>query len=1107
MKREFKGRSFTSVPIKEVPTGRALPYDLYIYLALNARMIKLRARGQEIEPALISAYFERGHESFYFVEGIATASDAERSDSTVVPALAVTSVESEPNSPPSSSEAIAIASPASEAVVTEAVGEVDSDFSAGEKNPETAEMRNVEAAHSESELHLEVNTVENIPESILADKGKESDFALEKTGKEELSFNSDAEEPEEEQSFDSEKAEAEAQALVRGLAEKSNSSSQKFKTDINSIEQELSTFSADNEKFVEEVRTIEAGEEEEADGKWNLTLSDDSPKLRGLSKEDKAAAKLAFALGKKLGKLRSELNDNNRASPQNAEELAQQEARREELSTQIKTLEASSAILESLDDKAIQAENLPDELAGKEKLELLTHLEKIVKEITGSDLLNEKDSRAIAKKIKKVKAEDFDVHGENVDQLQNSLARRRQRMIETSLEMEAAEKKVLNDEVAKEVKAAKVAMLAAREMRARREELSELLNKTPQSKKETIANEEKARELQEKIIALENIAAAAEAGEIIPDSELKGFALEHDPEFELKAGEGEAEGLARIQGKLQELKSEVVDAKQNAAEAQRELMAKINGEGPATNLFGSRLDQPKRQRLEKLSRAKSELAQVGNELEAGVDLEEQSLQAVYENAEAAASEAEALEKIDTALAVKRASLKSMLQLAPRTAAGRAEVEAKALAALAEIHELEKLQDEIERGIAVPAESLAPYVAALDKAQFTKKAGETPQSTLQRLGKILGSAAEQLDATDSDSSGAERELRMEVISGDITALKIKTINTKPLLIEEKRLSRHLKEFLETGKTGDPQEIWEIKKSVEAQSRMAQAEINIAKKITEMSATIKSLALEKGGSLEEVAERRVKMANLQDEVLELKKLGESIETGGEFDLKRISPFIEEVPETLVLNGDKPNAENMKQVVKGLAILREEVLTFKSEALKAIDDCMTIKHLGSAEAADENMVRLASGEDGRIVQSGVYAATFFRSFGYNDPELEFDLMLAVLLAEIPKEKVAQAFPGRVAALHGFDEADGGEMLLRDFGQALRLARSYLKATGNTSKLAIDQKIFHELCADQNAATLDKELLERARQGAQVEMLAAERVRLADMAEAAQIEVSKLV
>ncbi|MGZ3710961.1 MAG: hypothetical protein ACXVBE_04360, partial [Bdellovibrionota bacterium] len=61
MKREFQGKQFESVHVSTLKSGQELPYDLYVFLPLNVRMVKIRARGQALDSAAISSYTSRGH--------------------------------------------------------------------------------------------------------------------------------------------------------------------------------------------------------------------------------------------------------------------------------------------------------------------------------------------------------------------------------------------------------------------------------------------------------------------------------------------------------------------------------------------------------------------------------------------------------------------------------------------------------------------------------------------------------------------------------------------------------------------------------------------------------------------------------------------------------------------------------------------------------------------------------------------------------------------------------------------------------------------------------------------------------------------------------------
>lgn len=962
------------------------------------------------------------------------------------------------------------------------------------------EARKISAAAAEKEA----------AEKISADAGEaeaESGFAADGgIAEAEQEFAGDEAGVEAEQSFNPDQAEAEIMAMVKAQSEPEDDSSRKVAAEIDEIQEDLRSFAADQEEFVEDVQRIESGEEKALAGDW--ALAEDSPQLKGLSKEEKAGAKLAFALGKKLGQLRGELNAASRTPTKSPEEEAELASRKEALGQQIKKLEATSMILESLDDKDIEVQS--PELAGKGKVELLGQLEAALGEIEGSALLNEDDARAISKKIKRVKAEDFGVHGEKVDELRETLAQRRAKA-DLGAPIEKVARKAINKMVAREVRAAKVGAVAARELAKQRQELSELLNQPASSPEESAELETRARKLQERIAGLESLSVAVEAGEEVPDAVLQAFALEEDPGFELEEGENEAEGLLRIENKLKALKAEVVEAKLGAADAQRELITRINGEEPksaaaaeAEAAWEDAPDMPALSRLEHVERVKGELAQCAEELGAGAELDEQSLGEIYGGAAKAAREAAVLQQVDAKVVEKRSALRQLLRQTGGTPEQRAAIEQQALNAMEEISNLEGLQEELAEGVAVDPARLTEFVAKEIPA-FQALPGETPKAALERMAKELGAARQKAQASGKKSEAAAEELLQAISASEHTTLKVKALKAKPLAVEEKRLSRMLKSFVETGKGADPNEIWEVNKSVAANARLAQAEKNVARKITGLAEEIKALTLKKGGTIDEMAARREKMDSLQREVWELRKLGDSIEAGMP-DFRKIGPFLEEVPDALVLKGDKPTAENMASVIKGIGALRDELVFFKGDALKALDECTVIARGLTPEGAEENMARLVSGEDGRQVQAGVYAATFFRSFGYEDPELEFDLMKALFLAPYSNSEVAAAFPGRVALIHAAKDGGGDEMLLQDMAEAVRLSRAYLQIPGViTGKVSVDPTILKNYIAGPEGAKLDSDLLARLRQNAEAELSAGERVRLSDLAAAARAEISK--
>ncbi|MGZ3695957.1 MAG: hypothetical protein ACXWQO_17865, partial [Bdellovibrionota bacterium] len=300
--------------------------------------------------------------------------------------------------------------------------------------------------------------------------------------------------------------------------------------------------------------------------------------------------------------------------------------------------------------------------------------------------------------------------------------------------------------------------------------------------------------------------------------------------------------------------------------------------------------------------------------------------------------------------------------------------------------------------------------------------------------------------------------------------------------------------------------EVKKSVAAHAKLAAAGIGVAKKISALGDQLKQLSQESGGGLKAEEARKSKINELHSEIFQLKKLGDSIDSGNDVDSKRIAPYVGAEEETFVFKGESPSPEEITQVIKSLGALKDEVIRFRADSLEAVDDVMVLKRLGAEKGADDKLKRLVSGKDGKNVQAGVYAAAFFRSFGYDAPELELDLILAAYLGEVSAEQVATSFPGRVAAFHGAQESGQKEMFLYDLGQAIRLARSYLDIPeAGTGKVSLDPKILAEFSKNTPRDAVDFQLLERARQGAEVPMPVPERERLVGLAESARQLIAK--
>lgn len=1118
MPKKYKGREFQEIQTSSLVAGEKLAFDLYVFLPLNQRMLRVGELGQTIEQPILQRLLRHGHEKIYSLPGsssdssdevpnaisLAEPSEALLSEKTEASARPLSETDSHPT--PIEGEARENHETAStlvenfessslpEATFEEVAAETKEVFSEEifnksestltEENGDSPSIENFEAEKAESSEEQKTYTLE-------VEAKSEKTLIDAKVGAEETTTFAYDDPEEEEQAFDPEVAEKEAERIVKGNSTPPSDESKKISGSIKEQEEELLKFSSGSQDFVDEVRLLGSDSEKAKD--WMRALAEDSPKLQGMSKEEKAAAKLAHALSKNLGLLRRELSGNNRGGGVEGDDTALAE-RRTELEKKIAKLEETSLILESLDDPEIQPEGLPETLKGKSRIELLGQLAEDLEGLKASELLSADDARLLDAKVKKIKSKDHAIHGEGVAKIRAEIEAKAAKAKKEGRALDRAEKEAANAQLSKEVENALMAKKITKSLARKREELTDLLQKKPQSQSERKSNEAKAKALQEEISSLNSLSFSVEAGEPLTESESKEFFVKPDEKFLLGADEDAGQGSERVLGELKKLQEDLAREKEHAAETEIRLMAAVNGTplpmaDPATPRDHVAYQSPSAAHPTVQSMAMNRIENSATPSAEAPD-EPGVSESQKEFAEEAARSSMVL-KMEKRISQLKGDLTNVLNAIPITPEELEERDANAAVLLKSVQGVEKIRDRLESGGEISNELAKKFNEEMEK--YLPRSGETAVQAKARIQSTLQGLKNDSAQSAKESIEVNRRFNEALQASGNIPLQQAALGGGNLAITEKILARHLKSFLETGKNPDPKEVWEIKRMLATDVREARAEINIGKKLVSLSSELETLMASQPGSDSEREENLAKKVGLEQEILRLRHLGDSLALGREVDEKHLLPFTEDLEEVYRIEVENFNVEQITRVIDSLGAMKEELLTIKSEVIASLSP-MKIQSLHNAPTPAENgpsdlasaeaeLTRMVSGQDGKLAQAGVYAAAFLRSFGYESSPHEKDVVLAAHLWKYSPAQVRESFPETVAILHqtAHEPDSQHDLYLRDLAQAVRLASLYLEMPGViTGKFSVDPSIFANLCREllQQGAAFDGQNLERARQ-----------------------------
>lgn len=936
------------------------------------------------------------------------------------------------------------------------------------------------------------------------EKEKEQRFKSNPSEKEEkrhLSFKAEKPEEDVERSFENDPEVQKAKSFLSDPKLKESASKQ-INSQLDELEEALTKFSPDQREFVNELRVI-SGAKEDTSALPVLTIPPDSPHLKGLEPEEVAATKLSFTLGKRTGLLRRELNQAICTEPKDESERELAQERKKQLREKIEKMEKVSMLLEALDQQDVSDMDLPGSLKGKPKQELLDELEKEMEEMRGSEVLTEPDAILMDKKIAGIRNKELAVHATGLDRVNKKLSEQAKRAGKAQANLDPEGLKALNRELAKEMRAAKIGKKISEDIIEKRRELREILEGPLQSNDGT-KKQQRAMELQEKLQELVSLSFSVEAGENVSPALIEPFSVEVPDEI-ITHADGPVE-VERVMAEIELLKESVIAVKNSATEEEKKLMEKINGEVESEKSLSSFESETRGDGLEA---AKSRVEVMMNLLEkSGKKASPAEISDLNKFVSEKVMQAQVMRSIDCALAEKREKFQKLLKQRVLRPEEKDEQNRRLLEAQRDLQEVEKLKEAVAWGEAVESSRLVGLIGNLPSEisdEFVIKAGDPERPALSKMMMGLKSLSSQSEGSSREGQKAALEIYEKIIESGNLDLMRQSVRTRNVEIAKRQISRSLEEFRRTGIAPDPNAIWKVNKILSEKVKLAQAEVALAEKAIELTEEISAI-FENGYSNDlEKEESKKKTDRLKAELVRVIRLGDAIDREEPIDLRKLEGFIEEVSDSFVIKAGDPPEEAMTVVMGALDSLRSECFKVKGERLEASANLYAKERLLAEDAADAALARMVPGDDGRKLQAGVYAATLFRAFGYQNQELEQDVILACSLWKKPSNELKGKVPDRVLAFHlaSHGEFASGEMVLRDAAQAVRMAQGYLESPGViTGRFGIDSSIFSDYCsrlAEKLDKDFDEELLERARQVASLGMDSVERENLVFLAKVA--------
>lgn len=1122
---EFRGKKYREVTVTDLVPNVPLRTALFLYLPINGRMLKIRNGGQAVEPEVLASIQQKGPVQLFILDPAAHPESYELTgrEAPLNPRLGAELAEKVRAVAPVAGEEAASrvknASSVAEAGDTRVGADVSADDGTilrAEKNEEFSESFGTEPRAREN--------AETFGAAGDPDDETEREFDGEgKTPEVRRSFGPDAASAEESRGFSGDATEGDASRTIgKGEAPGDAGPETIFARDgdeeaaIREIQgtrafreeaaaahgqDETRTFAADAFAGAavasEEVRAFSAAEEEMRPVSTWTDHTHEEPtsviargvteleeKLAHLSPENKAfveslqkprratdpAQTAGAALHEHLGRLRGELDDAVTAPVAGLAEKAELLERRKDLGEKIARFEATTAILDYLEDDGVT--ELPGDLARKPKAELIAHLEKNLAGLAGSAVLSPAEREAVARTIDQAKSRDPELSGQRV----RDLGAQAVEASRSAADAEALGK--VRGSLAAQVNAARAAVDLANALAEKRHELIR-----------SLGDPEAGKLIREEVLELERLTRRIDGGEAVSGTELAPFLS--------KTPASPDDDVQILIAELNQLGDAVTNGKRRAALAEAELRARVLGnvaqpeEKEYRFLRGPELPPATAVNLQALNEARDSLLRQQMQLRAGGSLTTSEARDLEVAVMREVRQAQAVLRVEARLAETQAELGSLLRTRAEDPAGAEERETEAILLQKDVDELRALRDELRAG--KNPEGLRRFMSENGGAP-------TAPGDIQQLLKAVAEVSKDAAATAVKAAEAESLLARDIGASGSAAVKSGAVTARSLTEVAKRASRELEEYLRTGREPGPNEIWELNGAIAAGVKGARTEANVARRISELAREHAELLSVEPGSPEERARYRLEAERLRNDMRKLEAVALALERGDAVDEKTIAPFRAPAEEVFLFAADQGLEENARRIKGAFDALKTELVRERVRAMEALAGTemrdpgeaapAAVGQAGapaefrlppSTEAEQDFTRTISDTKEQREMQAGVFAAALFRSFGYRAEPLERDLLLACLLSRYTGDEIQGAFSDQVVNLHraGQVGAPKKDMLLRDAAQAMRLARAYVDSPRVvTGSFALHPDFLVEAKEKLPRDELDPELFERARQ-----------------------------
>lgn len=314
--------------------------------------------------------------------------------------------------------------------------------------------------------------------------------------------------------------------------------------------------------------------------------------------------------------------------------------------------------------------------------------------------------------------------------------------------------------------------------------------------------------------------------------------------------------------------------------------------------------------------------------------------------------------------------------------------------------------------------------------------------------------------------------------------------------------------------NPAQEQKISSEVEKEYIKTSLTINITKEIIKKRSELAELIKKAATSGPDRITAEEDAFRYQESIRELESLAFSVESDEPLDEKKIAPYKEKMPEEFRFSPVAEKTQEILRITQSLDALKESLVKNKVAAEESAENLREIIDGNEADEVEqrakieeEEVKKLVSGSDGKFLQSGVFAATFFRHLGYRNKKLEGDLLLATYLFETEEAEFQDTFPQVLPlhrAAHASQEED--EIVAKDIALAIQLARSYNQWPGViTGKFSVDSKLFRGFFEGLEKEKYDPIMLERLKLNCDLGQNKMERESIIALAKTANEQIKK--